>query len=174
MLRYRLSADSPAAISLLFIKTMPQPVDHLDNLHGTALAIGDRGVLILGASGSGKTALAVELLRIAAGSGRNGRLVADDQVLLAPSNGRLICLAPPTIAGLVEVSGSMPQAISHEPAAVIDLVVDLVEPAEAPRFSEERSVEIAGCTVPALTLAKRNAVGALPAITARLSLAPFV
>jgi serine kinase of HPr protein (carbohydrate metabolism regulator) len=150
------------------------PAPDLPNLHGTALAIGDRGLLIRGASGSGKTTLALELLRIAAESGRNGRLVADDQVLLAASNGRLICFAPRAIAGLVEIRGSMPEMTFHEAAAVIDHVVDLVEQAEAPRFSEEASVEIAGCTVPALTLAERNAVGALPAIAARLSLPPFV
>ena len=152
---------------------MPQPVEQRQNLHCTVLTLGDRGVLIRGASGSGKTALALALLARAQSLGRNGTLVADDQALLSPSNGRLVCMAPPAIAGLVEVRGSTPRAIAHEPAAVIDLVVDLARLEHAPRYSEGDSVEIAGCAVPSLTLAERDTEGALAAIAARLSLPPF-
>ncbi len=113
---------------------MPQTND-LNNLHATALAIGDRGLLIRGASGSGKTTLAVALIAAAQAAGRNACLVSDDQVLLMPCRGRLVCRTPPAIAGLVEVRGATPQAIPYEPSAVIDLLVDLVEAGDAPRYS---------------------------------------
>lgn len=144
----------------------------LDNLHGTAIVLGDRGVLICGASGSGKTTLALATIAAAVAAGRFARLVADDQVLLDRRNERLLCLAPAPIAGLVEVRGARPQHLLHEPAAVIDLVVRLVEPHEAPRFSDERFDEIAGCRLPSLVLAQRNVRGAA-ALAARLALPPF-
>jgi serine kinase of HPr protein (carbohydrate metabolism regulator) len=145
----------------------------LENLHATALTIGDRGVLVRGASGSGKTTVALALLQQATTAGYSGRLVADDQVLLSPANGRLICIAPPAIAGLIEVRGSSPQAIAFEPAAVIDLVIDLVDPENAPRYAEGALTEIAGCALPLLALPARNASAALIAAAAYLRLTPF-
>ena len=42
------------------------------------------------------------------------------------------------------------------------------------RFQEELSEPIAGCAVPRIDLAERNVAAALPAVMARLSIAPFV
>ncbi len=135
--------------------------------------VGDRGVLIRGASGSGKTTLALATIAMAAASGRFARLVADDQVLLERRDGRLLCLAPAPIAGLVEVRGATPQRLGHEPAAVIDLLVGLVDDREAPRFSDDRFDEIAGCRLPLLVLMRRNVQGAAAALAAHLALPPF-
>ncbi|MFI0846665.1 HPr kinase/phosphorylase [Mesorhizobium sp. IMUNJ 23232] len=145
----------------------------LPNLHATAIVIGDRGVLIRGASGSGKTTLALAVIAAARTAGRHAALLADDQVLLSPRQGRLACLAPPAITGLIEVRGLTPRLVSHEPSAVIDLLVTLVEQADAPRYSEDRWSEIAGCMLPELLLAARRVSSALPALLARLSLPPF-
>lgn len=144
------------------------------NIHATALVIGDRGVLITGASGSGKTTLALALVAAAHAAGRFAALIADDRVLLSARGARLVCVAPPAIAGLVEVRGRSPQAIATLPDAVVDLVVALVPQADAPRFAEESEAEIEGCAVPRLTLAERNVNGALAAIQSRLNLSPFV
>jgi len=143
------------------------------NLHGTALVIGDRGVLIRGASGSGKTTLALALIGWFRGLGRFAALVADDQVLVSRREGRLVCATPPSIEGLVEVLGATPQPVRHERSVIIDLLVILTQEQAAPRFSEERWEEIGGCRVAVLVLAQRNAVGAFAAIAARLSLPPF-
>ncbi|MDQ6434202.1 HPr kinase/phosphorylase [Mesorhizobium sp. LHD-90] len=143
------------------------------NLHATVIVIGDRGILIRGASGSGKTTLALALLAAGRAAGRNAALLADDQVLLTARGDRLVCLAPRTIAGLVEVRGLTPLPIAHEGAAVVDLVVTLVEAGDAPRYDEGRRAEIAGCELPELLLAAHNLPAALPAVLARLSLPPF-
>lgn len=145
----------------------------LPNLHATAIVIGDRGVLIRGPSGSGKTTLALALLADARARGRFAALVADDQVLLSGHDGRLACIAPSAIAGLVEVRGASPRPVRYQPSAIIDLVVTLVEADAAPRFSEPRWEELAGCRLPALALARRTADGAFAAIAARLLLPPF-
>lgn len=143
------------------------------NIHATAIVIGDRGVLIRGASGSGKTTLALALITVARNAGRHATLLADDQVLLSARKGRLVCLAPPTIAGLVEVRGLTPRPVSHEPSAVIDVIVTLVEQADAPRYSEDRWTELAGCRLPELMLASRSVNGSLAALSTWFSLPPF-
>lgn len=144
------------------------------NLHGTALVLGDRGVLILGASGSGKSTLALTLITQFQAGNRLGRLVGDDQVLMAAQGGRVTCAAPETIRGLVEVFGLGPSRISVERHAVIDLLVRLVSPAETERLPEERFEDMAGCRLPCLHVAERNAAAAALAVLARLSLPPFL
>jgi serine kinase of HPr protein (carbohydrate metabolism regulator) len=143
------------------------------NMHGTAIILGDRGVLITGGSGSGKTALALALIAQAKRGGMFARLVSDDQVFLANHGGRVVCSAPPTISGLVEVRGLGPRPIAAEPSAVVDLVVRLAPADAAERFPEEATATLAGCEVACLDLAERNAAGAAAAVAARLSLPPF-
>lgn len=143
------------------------------NLHATAMVIGDRGILVTGASGSGKTTLALALLAAARSDGRFAVLVSDDQVLVSAAGGRLVCAAPQAIAGLVEVRGRTPQTIASVPDAVVDLVVALVAEEDTPRFSDDMRIDIAGCSIALLTLAKRNVSGALAAIQSRLDLCPF-
>ena len=152
---------------------MPDPAAKPENIHGTAILIGDRGVLITGPSGAGKTTLALTLLDHCRARGLFSRLIGDDRVLAAAHAGRLVCRVPATIAGLAEVPGFMPRRLPFEPSGVIDLVVRLVPKAEMARFQEETSEPVAGCPVPRIDLAERNAATALPAIIARLSIQPF-
>jgi serine kinase of HPr protein (carbohydrate metabolism regulator) len=144
------------------------------NMHATALVLGDRGVLITGGSGSGKTALALALIGEIRRNGMFARLVSDDQIFVKAESGRVVCSAPPAIRGLAEVRGLGPRPIRFEPATVIDLLVRLVPAGAAERFPEEAVATIAGCPVACLDLAERNAAGAAAAIAARLSLPPFM
>lgn len=84
-------------------------------------------MLIRGASGAGKSSLALALLDRAAAGGRFAALVADDRVRLAAVNGRLLARPHPAIAGRVEVRGHGIVAAPPLPACVVRLVVDLVE-----------------------------------------------
>lgn len=68
-------------------------------VHATAVAQGERAVLLLGPPGSGKSDLALRLID------RGWRLIADDQVELTREAGQLRASCPPTIAGLIEVRG---------------------------------------------------------------------
>jgi hypothetical protein len=68
-------------------------------LHATCVAIGGRGVLITGPSGSGKSDLALRLID------RGAELVSDDGTVVAGRNGRLIACAGPNIAGQIEARG---------------------------------------------------------------------
>ena len=152
---------------------MPASAKQPQNIHGTAILIGDRGVLVTGPSGSGKTTLALALIGHCRGRGLFSRLIADDQLFAAAHGGRLVCHAPASIAGLAEVHGIGPQKMSFEPSAVIDLVVRLVPQGEMARLQDEATETIAGCAVPRIDVVRQNVAAALPALLARLRIAPF-
>ena len=143
------------------------------NIHASAVVLGDRGIVIVGSSGMGKTQLALTLISHARSFGWFARLVADDQVLLSAHGGRVICAAPATIAGLVEVRGVGPWPAACEMKVPADLVVRLVERHVAERFPETAMEPLLGCEVPLLKLAADNRGAALMAVAARLSLPPF-
>jgi len=68
-------------------------------VHASCVAIRNKGILILGDSGMGKSDLALRLMDGGA------RLVADDRTELTVEHGRLCARAPKSIAGLIEVRG---------------------------------------------------------------------
>lgn len=105
-------------------------------LHATAVAFAGRAVLILGGSGSGKSALALRL--IAAGA----VLVADDRVMIRRgADGALIAASPPGIAGLIEARFVGILRAPHVAEAPVSLVVDLDAAAEA-RLPQKRTIAL--------------------------------
>ena len=126
-------------------------------IHATGIILRDRGVIILGSSGAGKTTLALRLIEGARTTGMLGRLVADDQLRVETCGGRVVCTAPRAIAGLVEVVGLGPRPVAYEDQAVMDLVVRLVGAREAPRFRDETFETIGDVSLPCLHLPERSA-----------------
>lgn len=143
-----------------------------DNRHASAVVLGDRGVLIIGNSGTGKSSLAVSLIGRYRAAGSFARLVADDQIFLAATSGRAVATAPGSIAGLAEIFGVGPARMTFEAMAVIDLVVELL-PGAAPRLCDATVELLPGVVVPLLSLAGRNTPGAVNAVAARLAGPPF-
>jgi HPr kinase/phosphorylase len=94
-------------------------------LHASAVAFSGRGVVILGASGSGKSALALALV------GRGAALVADDRVLVERRGAALVARAPETIAGMIEARGVGILRLPAVPEAPLVLAVDLDRRPEA-------------------------------------------
>ena len=137
-------------------------------MHATAIALGERGVLVAGPSGSGKTALALALVEKFRAAGRFARLVSDDQVFLSAYQGRLVCHVPSTIAGLVEVRGIGPVPAEFEAAAAVDLLVRLVPALEVERLPEGANELLLGCMIPRIMLAEREIIAAVPAVLASL------
>lgn len=136
-----------------------------DQIHATCVAVGDVGVLLRGASGAGKSDLALRLIDGGA------ELVADDRVDLAVENGRLWAGAPAGLAGLLEVRGLGILRVAHRPRAAAGLVVDLVPGKSVERLPARRETEILGVLLPRLAVAPfhasapavvRAAVAALP------------
>lgn len=106
------------------------------NLHGGCVLLGEAGLLILGPSGIGKSALARRLVAERRAAGGFAALVADDRVLVSRHGGRIVARPHPALAGFAEHRGLGIRPVSHEGAAVLRLVVELTrEP--APRMPEE-------------------------------------
>jgi HPr kinase/phosphorylase len=78
---------------------MPEPDKDGINLHASCVAVGGRGLLILGPSGSGKSALALQLMAFGAD------LVADDRTQISLHDGQLRASCPPPLCGLIEARG---------------------------------------------------------------------
>ena len=68
-------------------------------LHGTAVTVGVRGLLILGPSGSGKSRLALKMIALGA------NLVSDDRVWLNKIGTGFELQAPEQIRGRIEARG---------------------------------------------------------------------
>ncbi|MDB5572228.1 MAG: aldolase [Hyphomicrobiales bacterium] len=105
----------------------PPPPGAPHAIHASAVAIGEAGVLIRGASGAGKSALALALVEAGAAAGLFARLVGDDRLLVNHAHGRVLARPHPAIAGRVEKRGEGIHHMAHEPAVVLRCVVDLVE-----------------------------------------------
>lgn len=140
---------------------MSDPVDPPENIHATAVVVGEAGVLIRGPSGAGKSALALALVALAREAGVFARLVGDDRVLVAPAHGVLVARPHPGIAGRVERRGEGVADIAHESAAVLRCVIDIAPGGDEdlPRMpaAEDLRVVVAAVSLPRLTLRARDA-----------------
>lgn len=118
--------------------------------HASAVLLGCNGVLLRGASGSGKSLLAQMLLAEARARRHYAALVCDDRVQLIGGPAGLVVKAAPAIAGLVELRGRGIENARHEPQALIRLVVDLVSPADLERMpaAEQLQCVLAGVSLP--------------------------
>lgn len=114
-------------------------------IHGTAIAIGGAGILLLGKSGSGKSDLALRLID------RGATLVSDDAVEITATDAGLNLEATPNIGGKIEMRGV---GIVERPFAgvtTLRLVVRLDEtPERLP--PENLSYAMHGFDIPALVL----------------------
>lgn len=106
-------------------------------IHGSCVAFGAGGVLILGAPGSGKSALALEMMA------RGAALVADDRVRLHDGGDGVVASAPARIAGLIEARGVGILAAEARASAVIRLAVDL-DTTETDRLPPRRRINVIG------------------------------
>jgi serine kinase of HPr protein (carbohydrate metabolism regulator) len=113
--------------------------DAVENLHGTAIALAGSAVLIRGASGSGKSDLALRCLALAPSAliTSPAMLVADDRVLVTRIGDRLKAEAPPAIRGKLEVRGVGIVSVPYAPSADLALVADLVTAAEVERLPDD-------------------------------------
>ncbi len=110
-----------------------------DRLHATTVAIDGVAVMIEGASGSGKSDLALRLID------RGAVLVSDDQTLVIRVGKTLRARPPSTIAGRIEVRGIGILAMPHIEDVPVGLLVRIDGAIE--RMPEHRARKIAGIDV---------------------------
>ena len=116
-----------------------------ETLHATTVSIGGKAVLIEGASGAGKSDLALRLVD------RGALLVSDDYSLVRRVGTSILATAPTTIAGKIEVRGVGIIEMPHDAEAEVALIVALGE--LAARLPEPgRARQILGVDIPLLAL----------------------
>ncbi|MGR3496562.1 HPr kinase/phosphorylase [Citreimonas sp.] len=114
----------------------PQPA----TLHASAVALNGRGLLIRGASGSGKSGLALQLMALGAS------LVSDDRTVVSRAGAQVRLNAPDTIRGRIEARGVGILNADAVRDATLVAVVDLDTP-EAERLPPHRVTDILGVAV---------------------------
>lgn len=110
-------------------------------VHASCVRVGERAVLILGASGTGKSTLALALM------GMGGVLVADDRTVIRRAGGLLLADCPAPIRGRIEARGI--GILRAEAAGVtpVGLVVDL-DRREDRRLPPPHRIRLAGVSLP--------------------------
>jgi len=121
-------------------------------LHATALLVAEGAVLIRGASGAGKSQLALALMAEARRRGLFTGLIGDDRVAVSAAGLHILVRGHPSIRGWIEERGSGILPEIPEAAGVLRCVVDLVE--DPPRLPEGEGgqVVLRGVAVPAFAL----------------------
>ena len=122
------------------VPELSRPVHDSIPLHGSVVDWSGLGVLLLGASGAGKSSLALRLMALGAD------LVSDDRVLLRRCAEHLVAEAPQPLRGLVEARGVGILRVPYSEAARIVLAVDL-DQAPGARMPEPRKIALLGCHI---------------------------
>lgn len=114
----------------------------MERIYATCAALDGHALLLRGASGSGKSDLALRLIDAGA------VLVADDWTDLRVEAGRLIASPPPPLAGLLEVRGLGILRVATLARAPLLMVLDLVERAAVERYPSADVACLLGICVP--------------------------
>ena len=124
-------------------------------LHASAVAFDGRAALLTGASGSGKSSLALELIAL------GGVLVADDQVEINVREEGVWLSAPQPLAGRIEARGIGVLTAPHETAPhPLHLILDL-DQTETDRIPPRRTRSLSGVSLPLLFRANASPPAAL-------------
>lgn len=110
-------------------------------IHASCVAIGGRGVVILGASGAGKSSLALSMMALGAG------LVADDRTRIERRGAVLIADCPEAIRGRIEARRVGILSASPTGPVELALAVDLDRP-EPDRLPPFRTIGLLGVQLP--------------------------
>lgn len=117
-----------------------------ETLHATTVAIHGRAVLLMGASGSGKSDLALRLID------RGAVLVSDDYTVISRIGNLLRASPPERLTGKMEVRGIGIISVEHRTGVPVSLILDLAAIGDRmPEVPEGK--EIAGIIVPMLPFA---------------------
>lgn len=139
-------------------------------MHANLIAIDGKGILITGQSGSGKTLLALHLFRRCCLAKIEVHWIADDQVMLIASDGKLVGSCPEPTRGSAEIRGfgivKTPDPDVLETA--IALRINLVSQSAMLRMWDGQTTDIAGINLDTLTLSTDNIEAAGNAVLAML------
>lgn len=111
------------------------------NIHASAVAIAGGAVLLVGPSGSGKSALALALMALGC------RLISDDRCIVTLRDAALWVSAPAVLRGRIEARGIGILAADSLASAPVRLAVDLGR-TETDRLPPPREFDLLGQRIP--------------------------
>lgn len=139
------------------------------SIHASAVAVGDRAVLIRGPSGCGKSRLAFDLIC----AGRTGMippttLIGDDRIVLSVHDGALIATGAAKLKGMIEIRGLGIRRTDFADHGTLALVVDMSS-SDAERMPPPHvlSTHISGVQLPRIPVGRGH--NPLPLIVAFLT-----
>jgi HPr kinase/phosphorylase len=109
-------------------------------VHGTAIAVGGRGFLIVGSSGAGKSGLALQMIAL------DAELISDDQVLLERVGVDVEMTAPAPLGNLIEARFIGVLKTDASRSAVLRHVIDMDKEPEA-RMPQLQHSEVLGVRI---------------------------
>ncbi len=109
-------------------------------IHASSVSIAGRAVLITGRSGTGKSALALDLIS------RGADLVADDRTRLEAIEGAIIASVPKALAGKIEARNVGILAAPATGPQIVALIVDL-DKSEPNRLPEMQKRTVMGVEI---------------------------
>jgi HPr kinase/phosphorylase len=115
-------------------------------LHATCVSIDGKGILLLGASGSGKSDLALRLIDSGA------QLIADDQVEIVKTKNALLASPPAKLCGLIEARGVGILKLPYMQNVPLVLAVELVARKEVERLPDPAFFSCLALRLPLLSL----------------------
>lgn len=102
-------------------------------VYGTCVSLGKKAAILKGASGSGKSDLALRFI-FTTPAELSPALVADDQIHVEERGGRLFAHPPKTISGQIEVRGIGIVNIPYCEEAEVKIVIQLASKEDVPRL----------------------------------------
>lgn len=111
-------------------------------VHASCVEYLSKGILIQGASGAGKSDLALRIIDA------GGILISDDYVEVVSVENNLIAHTAPNIEGMIEVRGVGLVNVAFTNSHKLDLVLELCAPTKIDRLPEEKYFEQDGVCVP--------------------------
>lgn len=121
-------------------------------VHATCVAIGERGVLLMGPPGSGKSDLALRLIdmpgRGIGDAEMTTQLVSDDQVAVTREEDALFAAPPEAIAGRLEMRGFGIVTVAYAARVRLHLAVGLKPAVMIERLPEPQRFELLGLSLP--------------------------
>lgn len=112
-------------------------------VHASCVAVAGKGLLIVGASGAGKSSLALQMMT------QGAVLVADDRVDLGMARNCIMASPVPEIVGLIEARGIGLLRAQNTPSVALHFVLDL-DQQETARLPDPITIPLLRGTVPLL------------------------
>ena len=120
----------------------------MENIYATCLELNHKGILLIGPSGSGKSDLALRLIKE-----KQAKLIADDRTDVELISGEVVATCPQTIQGLLEVRGIGIVKMPHKEQTKISLVIELTNNLEEiERLPQDETTTLLGVEIKKIRL----------------------